>query len=158
MSGEMDAQSGGDIGVSIDKNYGPITISYGASGGGSGGGDEPPSGFMYFSDMTVHQLKELKTERRRWILNAWIKIITNMHTVLFALLITAPLITVTGFSLWGYVFGNQYYLTIWAFVFLINAYFGRRVIPDYLQFIHECKAEIAGINHALTRKKMMINK
>lgn len=155
MSGEMDAQSGGDIGVSIDKNYGPITISYGASGGGSGGGDEPPSGFMYFSDMTVPRLKELKKERARWIRSAWIKIITNVHTILLVLLISAPLIAVTYFSLWGHVVSNQYYVPIWAFAFLANAYFGRRVIPDYLQFIQECKAEIAGINQAITRKKMM---
>lgn len=148
-------QSGGDIGVSIDKNYGPITISYGASGGGTGGGDEPPSGVVFFRDMTVTQLKALKAERSRWIRNAWLKIFTNAHVILFALLLSIPLITVTSFALWGQVLGNQYYVPVWGGVFMINAYFGRKVIPGYLEFIRECKAEIAGINHELTRKKLI---
>lgn len=149
----------GDVDVVIGQNHAPITVNNTYTVAMPEGRLEietdgsTANHKVYFVDMSVPQLKELKAERLRWIRNAWIKIFTNPHVILFALLLTIPLITVTSFALWGQVLGNQYYVPVWGGVFMVNAYFGRKVIPGYLEFIRECKAEIAGINHALTRKK-----
>lgn len=151
----------GDVDVVIGHNHAPITVNntYTVAAPQSGSDQEKDDSTVnnkvYFIDMTVPQLKALKAERSRWIRNAWVKIFTNPHVILFALLLSIPLITVTSFALWGQVLGNQYYVPVWGGVFMINAYFGRKVIPGYLEFIRECKAEIAGINHALTRKKLI---
>ncbi|HTF98656.1 MAG TPA: hypothetical protein VL995_21115 [Cellvibrio sp.] len=115
----------------------------------------PDRSEVLFVDMAVPQLKFLRAERVRWKWKAHLKICTSPPLIIAVLLILVPAFTIIQFALWGEVVGNLYYLVTWMAAFMINAIFFRKVIPGYIQFIRECDAEIAGIDNALTRKKMM---
>lgn len=151
----------GDADVVIGQNHAPIivnntfTVTPPEGGLASTDGESTQNREVYFMDLTIPELKEKRAERVRWIRNARIKIFTSVPTIVFALLILIPLITIIRFSLWGEIFHNQYYVYIWAVIFMINAYVGQQSTSDYLQFIQHTKMEIAGIDQAITRKKMM---
>jgi hypothetical protein len=150
MNDTTDTQS--DVGVLINQNHGPITVNNVYEG------DSGDARTVYFVDMSVPELKAAKSERLRWIFNAYIKIITNYHVIFGVLLVAIPLIVITKLSLWGEVFTSQYYTYCWGIVFLINGYFGGKVVVGYRQIIEEWKAEIRGINHELTRRKLISKK
>lgn len=143
----------GDVDVAINQNHGPITINYG--GGNSGGGDEPPSGFVYFSDMTVDELKQCRRLSRQALNRARKEILFSVPVILllahFAALVFIMLNIVEFINL---VKVFQEYMIILPVTLIATVHFLRRKADQYAPLISQYKGEIAGIEKELLHRRI----
>lgn len=153
MNAKTDAPA--EVGVAIALNHGPIIINYGGSGGGSGGGDEPPSGFMYFSDMTLNQLNDCKQLALGSLNLARKEILFSVPVISMAIhalgLIAIPF-NIAEFI--GIVKLLQEYTILLPVSLLVTLYFLRKKVDSYAPLISQYKGEIAGIEKELLHRRI----
>lgn len=153
MNAKTDTQ--GDVGVSINENHGPITINYAGAGGSSGGGDEPPSGFMYFSEMTLNQLKQCKLIAEQSLNQARKEIFFSVPVISIGIhAVGVLLIFLNIVEFIGIIKDLREYMLVLPVPFVITLHFLRKKVERYAPLISQYKGEIAGVEKELLHRRI----
>lgn len=141
----------GDVDVAIGQNHAPITINY----GGSGGGDEPPSGFVYFSEMTLEQLNHCKFVAEQSLSKVRKEIFYSAPALSIAIhFVGVLLIFLNIVEFIGVVKQLKEYTLLMPLPLVFTLHFLRKKIERYAPLIGEYKAQIAGIENELLRRRI----
>lgn len=153
MNSKVDIQ--GDVGVAIGENHAPITINYGGSSGGSGSGDEPPSGFVYFRDMTLDQLRHCKKLAEQALNQARKEIFCSFPAIsmaIHAICVISILFNIVEFI--GIIKQLQEYMILLPISFVATLHFLVKKVDQYAPLISEYKGEVAGVEKELLRRRI----